>query len=446
MRSARREKMSKINLNKAKSVHFFGVGGIGVSAIAKMALAGGKKVSGSDVTDSEILNELRKGGAEIFVGQKIPSIPRGVDLIVYSAAVEVADPKFFGEIKKLPVPSISYAEALGEISRNKFTIAVAGTHGKTTTTAMLATILIVAGFNPTVVVGSLMVDPRTGRRTNFIGGGGKYFVVEADEYRGNFLTLYPDLLVITNIDEDHLDFFRDIFDIRGAFAALAGRLPKNGAVVTDFSLEHAAFVVQSAGRPAFDYRSFDWPLSLEVPGAHNLANAKAAAMAAAVLGVAPKAAAASLSDFGGVARRFERRGKTAAGALVYDDYAHNPPKVAALLAGAREFFGGKRIIAVFQPHLYSRTKTLFEKFARVFQNADEVIFAPIFAAREAPDGTVSAEMLAEAVRKNNPGKLVRCIAGFGEIAGYLSGAAGKDDVIITIGAGDIYKVADLLVA
>ncbi|TSC58334.1 MAG: Uncharacterized protein Greene041679_117 [Parcubacteria group bacterium Greene0416_79] len=430
--------------SKIESVHFIGIGGIGMSAIARMFLVDGKKVSGSDLADSEIVEALRKEGAEISIGQTLSVVPKNVDLIIYSVAIQVADPKHFNALKKLKIPLLSYAEALGEISRGKFTIAVSGTHGKTTTTAMLAKILIDAGLSPSVIIGSLMRHPKTGAQTNFIRGERDYFVVEADEYQRNFLTLSPNLLVITNIDEDHLDYYRDIDDICSAFSELAKRLPLSGAIITDFSDPRAARVVKEAGRRALDYQSFAKPIALQLPGLHNLHNARAALAAAAALGVSSAKATAFLADFDGVWRRFEQKGVLQSGALLYDDYAHNPRKVEALLLGAKEFFAGKRIVAVFQPHLYSRTKTLFNGFAKAFGNADEIIVSPIFPAREPFDASVSSKMLAEAIGKRERGKKVRCMNSFEAIAKYLRAHSGAGDVIITIGAGDIYKVADMI--
>lgn len=432
------------DFSKIKTVHFIGIGGIGMSAIARMFLLEGKKVSGSDVANSEILDLLRKEGAEIFIGQEHSVIPKGADLIIYSAAIPAADPKLFGALKELKIPSISYAEALGEISRGKFTIAVSGTHGKTTTTAMLATILIDAGLAPTVIIGSLMRDPKTGARTNFIRGESNYLVVEADEYQRNFLTLSPRMLLINNIGDDHLDYYRDINDIRLAFSELARRMPSDGVIVTDFSDRNAACVVKDAERAVFDYQSVNQPIILKLPGAHNIANAKAALTASSALGVFPAQALASLSGFDGVWRRFEKRGQTKSGALLYDDYAHNPPKIEALLSGAREFFAGKKIIAVFQPHLYSRTKTLFDGFAKAFKNADEIIVAPIFPAREPFDASISSEMLVKAIGQNETEKSVQFMDSFEEIAAHLRWSASSRDVIITVGAGDIYKVAEKL--
>jgi UDP-N-acetylmuramate--alanine ligase len=403
-------------------------------------------VSGSDISDSDIIKELRELGAEIIIGQKISEIPKDADLIVYSAAIPVAEPELFKEIKKLKIKSISYAEALGEISRGKKTIAVSGTHGKTTTTAMLANILIDAGLNPTVIVGSLMKDKKTGKQTNFIFGDSNLFVVEADEYQRSFLNLAPVVLVITNIDADHLDYYRDISDIQSAFSELVKKVPKEGAVVTNFSNTNVVPVIKSARALALDYNSADARgLNLRFPGEHNRENARAALTAAAFLGVKQKVAIKSLNDFEGTWRRFEYKGETARGALVYDDYAHNPQKVRAVLSGAREKFPDKKIIAVFQPHLFSRTKTLFNEFAESFSDANEIVLLPIFPAREKFDPTISSEMLAEKIAYISSDKRVNYFGSFEKTKNYLKDSVSKDSVIFTIGAGDVYKIASAIV-
>lgn len=447
--------MAGDNIKGSKRVHFIGIGGIGVSAIARMMLAEGKKISGSDFTDSELIEVLRKLGAQITIGQEISSIPKDNDLIVYSTAIEVADKDFYKKLKKLKIPSISYAEALSEISKDKFTIAISGTHGKTTTTGMIAKILMDAGLDPSVIIGSILKETNS----NFVSGKSKpvrmangdilpggYLVVEVDEYQRKFLSVFPQILVINNIDADHLDYFKDLSDIQGAFSEFAGRVPKDGFIVTDFENENIAPVARAARAIMIDYNSIPIEgLKLKFPGEHNRQNARAALAVASALGIDLKKAISSLNEFSGTWRRFEYLGKTKKGALVYDDYAHNPQKVRALLAGAREFYPKEKIIAVFQPHLYSRTKTLLPDFVESFDDADVIILAPIFPAREAPDSTISSEILADLIRKNYPNKNIKHIGTFEKIEDFLNKEGKRDDVILTIGAGDIYKVAEAIV-
>ena len=433
--------MREVNLSEIKQAHFFGVGGIGLSAIARMFLAEGKRVSGSDVAGSALIDDLRKLGAAFTAGQDVSDIPTGTDLVVYSTAIEVADPAFHKKLRTSSIPAISYAEALSLVSKDKFTIAVSGTHGKTTTTAMTAKILMDAGMDPTVIIGSLLKETNS----NFVAGKSRYLVVEVDEYQRKFLEVTPRILVITNIDEDHLDYFRDIGDIQEAFAALVARVPEDGAIVTNLSLQNVTPVLSAARASVLDYGSLLLKdLRLKFPGEHNRQNARAALTVAAFLGVPQEQALHSLSEFSGTWRRFEYLGKTKNGALVYDDYAHNPQKVAALLSGAREMFPKNRIVAVFQPHLYSRTKTLFDDFASSFNDADEIMLLPIFAARERFDGSINSEQLAEAIQKGYQNKKVKTFKSFEEIAASLKEAS-KDTVIFTIGAGDIYKLAGPLI-
>ncbi|MBU6390428.1 UDP-N-acetylmuramate--L-alanine ligase [Patescibacteria group bacterium] len=430
--------MREVNLSEIKQAHFFGVGGIGLSAIARMFIAEGKRVSGSDVAGSALIDDLRKLGVAFTAGQDVSDIPTGTDLVVYSTAIEVADPAFHKKLRTSAIPAISYAEALSLVSKDKFTIAVSGTHGKTTTTAMTAKILMDAGMDPTVIIGSLLKETNS----NFVAGKSRYLVVEVDEYQRKFLEVTPRILVITNIDEDHLDYFRDIGDIQEAFAALVARVPEDGAIVTNLSLQNVTPVLSAARASVLDYGSLLLKdLRLKFPGEHNRQNARAALTVAAFLGVPQEQALHSLSEFSGTWRRFEYLGKTKNGALVYDDYAHNPQKIRALLQGARELFPKKRIIAVFQPHLYSRTKTLLKELAGSFAAADQIVLVPIFPAREAPDQTISSEILAAKIKENYPGKSVQYVTPLNILADFLNLVSKKGDIIITIGAGDIYKVA-----
>lgn len=434
--------MTTNNLGKFKNIHFIGIGGIGVSAIAQMMLGEGKKVTGSDLTESELIGELRKCGAKIVIGQEISGVPKNADLIIYSTAIEVADRKFFKALKRLVTPSISYAEALSLISADKFTIAISGTHGKTTTTGMVAKILMDAGLDPTVIVGSILKETNS----NFVSGKSKYFVVEADEYQRKFLTIFPKILVINNIDEDHLDYFKNLVDIQGAFAEFAARVPKDGMVITDFNHPNIGPVARAASATMIDYNSVPISkLKLKFPGEHNRQNARAALAVAGALGIDSQKAVLSLNNFSGTWRRFEYKGKTKNRALVYDDYAHNPQKIQAALAGARELFPKKRLIAVFQPHLYSRTKTLLKSLSKSFAVADLVVLAPIFPAREAPDSAISSEILLRKIRENYKDKILQHITRFEDIADFLDEESDDGDVILTIGAGDIYKIAENLV-
>ncbi len=423
-----------------KKIFFVGIGGIGVSALARMMHARGVSVSGSDITESEITEEIRKLGIPVSIGQSLDLIPQDADLIVYTNALKRYDPEFFSSLTPLPSTLISYPELLGEVSAGMKTIAVAGTHGKTTTTGMIATMLIDFALDPTVVIGSLLLR----EKTNFIQGKSDYFVTEADEYQRAFHALYPTILIITNIDLDHLDYYKDLADIQNAFRELALRVPENGAIVCNPSHLHVAPALVEVKAKIIDYTKEDTTrLSLRFPGAHNIENAQVALGVARILNLDLTRAIKSLNEFKGTWRRFEYKGETKNGALVYNDYAHNPQKVRAALAGAREKYPDRRIVAVFQPHLYSRTKSLLNEFTQSFGDADEVILVPVFAARELDDGTVSSQLLAEAITRND--RPVRNLSSFEILENYINDTTGAGDIIILLGAGDIYKVAEKLI-
>jgi UDP-N-acetylmuramate--alanine ligase len=427
--------MSENILKEAKKIHFIGIGGIGISAIARMLLLEGKQVSGSDRDDTKVTQELALAGATIFIGVKKENIPADCDLIIYTVAIP-ADNEELMEAKNRGIKILTYPQTLNFISKEKYTIAVSGTHGKTTVTAMVAKVLIDAGLDPTVIVGSLIVN------TNFIMGKSKYFVVEADEYKKSFHNLEPSIVVINNLDLDHLDFYKDLADIQDSFLHLAKKLPADGFLICNTKLPNLQPIIAGVKCQVIDYSELELKEKLLVPGEHNRQNAKTALAVAKALNVDLKKAESSLSKFSGTWRRFEFKGKTKSGALVYDDYAHNPQKVAAALQGAREMFPDKRIVVVFQPHLFSRTKLLLNEFAGSFSDADEIILTPIFPAREVFDPTISSEILAAKIKENN--KDVKTFPDFDSIISYLKTSLGPNDVLITMGAGEQYKVGESL--
>ena len=431
-------------LTQAKNIHFIGIGGIGISAIARMLLANGKKVSGSDMTESEITASLKKLGAQIYIGQKKENIPADVDLIIYTRAVKEDNPEFI-EAKSRKGKLMTYAQTLNEISRAKYTIAVSGTHGKTTTTAMIAQVLIDAGLDPTVIVGSLIKD-KTGEATNFIAGQGKYFVVEACEYDRSFLNIEPTIAVINNIDNDHLDYYGDIEGVISGFREFALKVPPDGFVVCDPEDEKVAKAIAGLDCRIVNRNKFyDKGLTLKVAGEHNRRNAGTALAVANILGLNLTAAKKSLKTFTGTWRRFQFKGEMINGTLVYEDYAHHPTEIKATLAGARELYPKNKIIVVFQPHLFSRTKLLLKDFATAFNDADEIILAPIFPAREPFDPSISSEILAEAISGQKKG-VVRVFSNFSDIETYLKSTLKPNNVLITMGAGEQYKIGEALLA
>jgi len=430
-------------MSKEQHVHCIGVGGIGISALARHYLHEGWQVSGSDLVETKNSQQLEAEGVAVTYEQTPENIPAGdvaPDLVIYSDGV-TKDTAGWGELeaaRAVGIETLSYFEALGKVAADYYVIAIAGTHGKTTTTAMLADILEEASFDPTVVVGSL----RTKTGTNYRPGRSKYFVVEADEYLRHFLQFTPDVLVINNLDFDHPDYFTDLADVQATFAELVAKVPEDGYVVANTSDPNVAPVLKSTEATVVDYHEcLNITRKMNVPGLHNRQNAAAAEAAAQALMIEQSFIDTALTHFVGTARRFQYKGDVN-GAPVYDDYAHNPEKVAAAIAGAREQYPDKHLVAVFQPHTYSRTKTLFSKFVTALRTADRVLLLPIFAAREEDDGSVSSEMLRDALIEE--GVAVELLYTEAAAALAVEESVSKDDVVLCVGAGSVTKVADIL--
>ncbi len=443
----------ELDLTKIKNVHFIGIGGIGISAVARMMVHEGKTVTGQDMQGGEIVDELMKLGIQVKIGQSYENIPADADLIVYTIAIDTYDPELSKKIKSLEysevgLPNIwvrSYPQMLDTISKDKYTIAVSGTHGKTTTTAMIAEILKDNGDDPTVIVGSLLV----GEKSNFIAGKGKYFVVEACEYRRSFLNINPKVLVITNIDEDHLDYYKDIEDIKNAFHEMAVKVPADGFVVCNIADDNISDVVKDINARVIDWQEFyNGELKLKVPGIHNKKDAAAAIAVTVNLGLSKEVSEKFVCNFPGTWRRFEFKGKLASGVLVYDDYAHHPTEIKATLEGFRELYSkgdGWKVTVVFQPHLFSRTKSLLQDFSESFSDADEVLLLPIYYAREVDDGTISSYILSDEINKKTNNS--KAFSNFEELESYLGAELlnmGEKNVVVTMGAGEAFKVADFL--
>ncbi len=445
-------------------VHFVGIGGTGMSAIASVLLARGYPVSGSDLRESETTRRLRALGAEIRIGHAPEHVGPG-QVVVISRAVPEENVEIQAALRQ-GLPVMHRAQMLADLMREARGIAVVGTHGKTTTTSMIALMLEKAGRDPTMVIGG-EVDDFGG---NARAGRGPDLVAEVDESDGSLLWIAPRLAVVTRLDAtDHLDFYGSEERLVETFRRFLDGLPPDGfaVVCTDaaagralaggararvvaYGLEpgaaYTARILEMAGRhTVFEARRRDvglGPVTLGIPGPYNVQNALGALAAAMELGVPFDVCAAALGAFRGVQRRFTVRGEVG-GVLVVDDYAHNPTKVRALLEGARRCWPGARLIAVFQPHRYSRTRTVGPQFAGAFDCADEVIVTEIYPADEAPIPGVDAGIIVRAVAERRP---VRFIAGGEEVAAHLEREARPGDLVLTIGAGDVWKVADDLVA
>ncbi|MBP9687313.1 UDP-N-acetylmuramate--L-alanine ligase [Candidatus Woesebacteria bacterium] len=424
-----------LNLNTINSVHFIGIGGIGVSAIAHLMQLNGKRVSGSDMADSPVIERLRNKGIKISIGHNAYNITKETDLVIYSIAVKDTNPEII-EAKEKSITLLSYPQALSSLSKNLQTIAISGTHGKTTTTAMLANVLMAAQFNPTVIVGSFMKN----YDSNLLVSKSDYFLVEACEYRRSFLNLYPKILAITNVDEDHLDYYHDIADIQSAFRELALRIPKDGLIVCNVDDEKVKPIISGLQCTVIDYMEFaNVDINLQFPGEHNRQNAAICVAIAQFLGINKEITYKALESFSGTWRRFELKGTTNSGTLIYDDYAHHPKEIESTLSGMKEAHQDKRRVVFFQPHLYSRTKTLLKEFSKAFTDADEVNILPIYASRESLDTTINSEILVKMI-----GKKAFYIDSFEEAAKKIE-ILDNTDAAILMGAGNIYKLSELVV-
>lgn len=421
------------------NIYMVGIGGIGMSALAQYLAHTGHTVTGSDREESPTVALLLEKGISVTVGHDQCTIPAGTGLLIYSDAVPSSNVERV-RAKEIGIPEMSYFQALGDISKTMRTIAVAGTHGKTTTTGMLAKILEAADKEPTAIVGSIVRD----FGSNFLAGRSDILVVEACEYRDHLLQLSPEILVITNIELDHTDYFPNIEALQETFKKAAQSVPPNGCIVTNPYDPVIAAVVGEASAPIIDYTTQTVP-ELQQIGEFNRENARAAKAAAraAFPHLQEEFIDRALLDFKGSWRRFEYKGETPSGALVYDDYAHHPTSVRKTIEAARERFPDKRIVVAFHPHLYSRTKSLLNEFAEALATADCAIVAPIYAAREAEDPDVSNHILAETVRRLPAGRQgdVTALDSFDAIRERLL-EENDGTLIITMGAGDIYKVAE----
>jgi UDP-N-acetylmuramate--alanine ligase len=452
--------------------HFIGIGGIGMSGIAEILLNLGMKVSGSDLKRSPVTDRLAQLGAAIYEGHDAANVA-GATVVVTSSAVNATNPEVV-EAHTLKIPVIQRAEMLAELMRLKYGIAIAGMHGKTTTTSMVAAVLSAGGLDPTVIVGGRVDALGSNARL----GTTQYLVAEADESDRTFLKLSPILAVVTNLDREHMDCYHDMADVERAFVDFMDRVPFYGAVTAcidnpllrnvlsrvrrrvftygtaadaDFRAEMLE-AEQGSGSSRFSFSRFlvqtaDGPLgpfSLHVPGRHNVLNATAAVAIARQLQVAPEKIAAGLDRFRGVDRRFQQRG-ISGGVTVVDDYGHHPTEIRATLAAARACTHG-RIHVVFQPHRYSRTADLLDEFGTAFADADSVVVLPIYAASEEPIPGVTAERLADGIRKQRGGPCVDLAPEFATAVSVVAANARDGDMILTLGAGSVSQLAPQILA
>lgn len=421
-------------MHNFERIHFIGIGGIGMSALARLCLHEGKIVSGSDRSPSDITRALEAEGATVFTEQVGTNVHDDVELIVYSGAVKEDNPERI-EAARLGIPGMNYFEALASVVNTYKLVAISGSHGKTTTTAMIADIFERAGKDPTVIVGSL----RAKTKSNFRAGKSEWAVVEACEYRRHFHNLDPFVLVITNIEYEHVDYYTSLEDVQDAFRTMARKVPHEGFVICDTADKNLAPVIADLQATVVDYRVFFDPLMpLAQPGIHNRLNAAAASAAAVSVGIDASVAKEALADFKGTWRRFEYKG-TVNGAPLYDDYGHHPSEIRATLQGARDAHPGKELLVVFQPHTYTRANELFDGFVAELAKAEHVVLLPIYAAREENVSGVSSEQIV--ARITGAGGDAVSLSRIDEAVRYVQERAGEHMVVVVMGAGDITEVA-----
>ena len=456
-------------LPRTSGVHFVGVGGVGLSAIARVLLEKGYQISGSDLHPSQLARALRMRGAVIHDGHDATHV-QGAGLVVVSSAVPDGNVEVVAA-RKAGIPVVKRDWILGHMMEGQHGITVAGTHGKTTTSAMIACLLDKAGMSPTFIVGGVI----PGLGTNARAGRGRYFVVEADEYDRCFLGLLPRTAVVTTVEMDHPDCYDDLDDMTSAFAQHLRLVPSDGLIVAGGDSPVVRELVQEMrGRPlapsiityglgaenewqAVDMQMSHWGglsydlivtgrtrgrYTLSIPGTHNVANAVAATAVVSSLGVSLDAVRDALREFRGVRRRFELKGEIG-DRVVLDDYAHHPTEIRATLAAARQVHPARPIWAVFQPHTYSRTAALMKEFAGSFADADHVIVTDIYAARESDSLGVSGQQLADLIEEPPDARHIGCL---GETVNYLLGRLESNAVLITMGAGDGHRVGEEVLA
>jgi UDP-N-acetylmuramate--alanine ligase len=447
-----------------KKIHFVGIGGIGMSGIAEILLTEGFAVSGSDRLLSEVTEHLGALGAKICEGHRAENVASDVDALVYSSAVALDNPEVV-EAQRRKIPIIRRAEMLAEVMRLKYGIGIAGTHGKTTTTSMASLILMEGGFDPTVIVGGRLHGLGG---TNARLGKGDFIVVEADEFDRSFLSITPTIAVLTTLETDHLDCYRDLEDIKNAFVQFANKVPFYGFVVLCLDEPALQDIMRQLGKkkligyglnPQADVQAVDMihknntvtftvvrdgkelgQVLLQIPGKHNVQNALAAITVGLELGVPFEKVKAGIEKFTGVYRRWEKKGEVN-GITLYDDYAHHPTECKATLAGVKAGWRRNRVVCVFQPHLYSRTRDFYEEFGKAFLLSDVLIVTDVYPAREEPIQGVTGELVANAAKLYGH-KHVKYVPDKKQVPAALLGTVKAGDIVITMGAGDIWKYGD----
>lgn len=456
--------MYQIDFDHPIHIYFIGIGGISMSGLAEILLDEGFTVSGSDMRPSPLTELLEKRGARIYYGQRRENLSERPDLVVYTSAIHPDNPEMQASAE-LSIPLLTRAELLGQMMKNyRLPIAISGTHGKTTTTSMVSEILLHADLDPTLSIGGILKTIGGNIRI----GHSEYFVTEACEYTNSFLSFYPKIGLILNIEEDHLDFFKDLADIRSSFHRFALLLPSDGALIINGSItdlseitkDVACPVITFGMDPSFTFSATDitydekgcasftllkegkpaGSFTLSVPGEHNILNALAAVALADLLSIEPAVTAKALSDFHGTDRRFELKGRVN-GITIIDDYAHHPTEITATLKAAANY-PHKDLYCVFQPHTFSRTKAFMKDFAKALSHADYVILADIYPARETDNLGISSETLQKEIEAL--GRTCYYFPDFSSIEKFILEKCEPGDLLITMGAGDVVKIGENL--
>lgn len=457
--------MITLDFSKPCHIYFMGIGGISMSGLAEVLLSKGFQVSGSDSKESPLTLSLKEKGAQIYIGQKAENITHNIDVVVYTAAIRSDNPEFIA-MKNYNLPSLTRAELLGQMMKNyELPIAISGTHGKTTTTSMISEILMQADLDPTLSIGGMLKSIGGNIRI----GNSEYFVTEACEYTNSFLSFFPKYACILNVEEDHLDFFKDLQDIYHSFHEFAKLLPSDGTLIINGEIEHieeltkdldclvltfgknassydyvpSDITYDSMGNASFTLIKNNIPsenYSLSVPGDHNILNALAAIAIADILGISHEVTQKALKNFKGTDRRFEYKG-TRNGVTIIDDYAHHPSEITATL-NASVNYPHQKLWCVFQPHTYTRTKAFMKDFAKALSLADEVILADIYAAREKDTLGISSKDLQNEILKLD--KKCSYFPSFEEIENFIINNCSPGDMLITMGAGDVVNIGESL--
>lgn len=424
-----------------KNIHFIGIGGIGTSNLAQILHEKGIKISGSDLVPSQITKGLKLKGIKVDYGHSEKNISRKHDLIIYSPAIPADNPEL-KKAKKLKIRCVTYPDALAMFSNDHLTIAVTGTHGKSTTTAMLAAIFVKAKMDPTVAIGTKV---RELGNKNYRAGGGNHLIMEACEYKESFLKFTPHVLVLTNIEAEHLDHYKTFENYKKAFEKAVSKVPRNGKIIVNAKDKGLMKIVKKAKTEVIPVRP-DKDLKVGIPGEFNRENAALATETAKIFNINPETIKKALKDYKGSWRRMQYKRKKLDKTVFIDDYAHHPTEIKMTLAAIKENHPDSKLLCVFQPHQYSRTKILLKEFGKSFIDADKVIIPNIYRVRDTEEDVkkVSADALVKEIDKNSQSRKALDGGGIKNTAQYIKDHHKNFDIIVTMGAGDVNKIYNYL--